>query len=270
MKKSGHTKVVQLLPIILLSLICFNANAQKLPSTQKISLWAPDHIIIDGKATEWGGKFQAYNSANHLFYTIANDNKNLYLIVQSYSDLAVQKITRWGITFTINSSLKKNAKDINNISISFPIEYEKGVGIIRGVALGYLRNKSLVVNKDSLQKALNEKIVNAFKLIQISGVKGIDNGNISVYNSNGIKAAALFDDKITYTYELAIPLKYLNGSINEGTPFSYNIKLNAPVINPRAPLAPMRVDGGRGPAEDDQDYLFNPTDFWGEYTLAKK
>ena len=46
---------------ILFAVITFTATAQKLPNVQATSLRAPANIKIDGKATEWNDKFQAYN-----------------------------------------------------------------------------------------------------------------------------------------------------------------------------------------------------------------
>jgi hypothetical protein len=51
------------LQLLLLAVLAFaNANAQKLPNVQQVSLRAPANIKIDGKATEWSG-FKALNTA---------------------------------------------------------------------------------------------------------------------------------------------------------------------------------------------------------------
>jgi hypothetical protein len=124
-----------------------------------------------------------------------------------------------------------------------------------------------IVNAKTMMEGRNAKIAEVYKLIQVTGIKEINGPTISVYNTDGIKATALFDNKLAYNYELALPLKYLNSSIKNGASFSYNIKLNGGVINPGTAGLPMRIDGKPDPSTD---YLFSPTDFWGEYTLAKK
>jgi hypothetical protein len=262
-------QTLQILPVFLLAFICFTANAQKLPATQQVSLWIPANIKVDGKADEWNGKFQAYNSNNHLFYTIANNDKNLYLIVYSTDRFTIQKIVRWGVALTVSNS--KKSKDPNNVVISFPIADEKKNLTISKSASEYnhiLNNKKAT---DSLMKAINVKLGIAYKEIQIAGIKEINDPSISVYNMLGIKAVALFDNKLAYTYELAIPLKYINGLLNSEARFSYNIKLNGGgvKVNPKAPPGPVNIDGSEGEDPNTQ-YLFSPTDFWGEYTLAKK
>ena len=74
----------------------FAANAQGLPKVQQESIYAPANIKIDGKALEWGDKFQAYNVSNHLFYTLSNDDKNLYLIVFATDNATSSKIIYGG------------------------------------------------------------------------------------------------------------------------------------------------------------------------------
>lgn len=89
--------------IILTVIISFAANAQKLPTVQKSSLRAPSNIKIDGETTEWGDKFQAYNTATDIFYTMANDDRGLYLVVQSGDPKIIQRLTG-GITLTIQKN----------------------------------------------------------------------------------------------------------------------------------------------------------------------
>ena len=93
-------------------------------------------------------------------------------------------------------------------------------------------------------------------------------------------ASAKFDDKLNYTYEMAVPLKYLK--LNNALKFIYNIKLNAATIDGRKlELLAARPDlnlviykGADGVTyqlgRDPQSLaLVASTDFWGEYTLAK-
>src|SRR5476651_2443429 len=89
-----------------LTLVVIVAHAQKLPGIQTTSLWAPVSIKIDGKPSEWGNEYQALNKATGVFYTIANDNENIYLIVHAKQKRVIQKIIDVGITFIVNSNKK--------------------------------------------------------------------------------------------------------------------------------------------------------------------
>jgi hypothetical protein len=82
-----------------------NAVGQKLPGKQEGSLLAPPKVKIDGKATEW--TFRAYNIATDVFYTMAHDNDNIYLVIKAADESSVRKIISSGITFSVNNTAKK-------------------------------------------------------------------------------------------------------------------------------------------------------------------
>jgi len=69
---------------------------------------------------------------------------------------------------------------------------------------------------------------------------------------------------------LAIPIKYLGLSITDSKKFAYNIKLND-WGNPMMSTYTVRdpATGTREMRDADPD-LNSTTQFWGEYTLAKK
>jgi hypothetical protein len=68
---------------LLATLAFLQANAQKLPQVQQVSLRAPANIRADGKNKEWGTQLQAFNNATGIFYSMANDDENLYLVIYS-------------------------------------------------------------------------------------------------------------------------------------------------------------------------------------------
>jgi len=265
-------------PVILL-LIFWNLtiSAQRLPNIQQTGLRAPAGIKIDGKATEWDNKFQAYNKATDVFYTIANDDDNLYLTIQTPDPDVIHKIVNGRISFTINKSGKKNEDDA--VVISYPIFDRKD-----RPALSY-RNKPKFITgsatslkqADSIMYLNNKRMNEKAKLIKVTGVKGLDT-LISAYNEDGIKAAAAFDNQVVYTCEIAVALKVIGLTINDPAKFSYNVRLNGlafddiPGINvTRAPNGTIiGVDINRKDMTPGSQGLGSPTDFWGEYTLVKK
>src|SRR5476651_452394 len=95
------------LGVIILSGCFLNTTAQKLPTVQIGSLRAPANIKIDGKATEWGNQFQAYNNHVEFYYTLSNDDKNLYLTVQATEKEIVRRIMNGGISLVVNKTGKK-------------------------------------------------------------------------------------------------------------------------------------------------------------------
>lgn len=176
---------------IVTALCCFSAQAQQLPNTQTVSVIAPPNVKIDGKFTEWGGLFEAYNKGASLYYIMANDNESLYLVVQSIDTGVISKIRRGGITLIVKT-LTKNG-NVPPLSLVFP-----------------------VANK--LTTTLTSQI-------KVTGITSIAQTVIPANNDYGIAAACLNDNK-TYTCELSISIKYLLPIINSMGTFSYAVKVN--------------------------------------------
>lgn len=252
---------------LLLTLLVFSTAsfAQKLPTVQKNSLYAPANIKVDGNATEWGNKFQAYNKATNVFYTISNDKENLYLVIQATEDNIIYKIINGGITFSINNTGKE--KD-NGIKITYPLF---GMG---NLPMINLKDKPLTGNNtsnytariDSFKNALNGQLEKNEKEIKVLGIKIITDSLISVYNDQGIRAAEHFDGQLAYTYELAIPIKYLKGANINLAQIHYNVKINGRLTSLTAGKKEVVLIVAK---PSSMDALYN-TDFWGEYALAEK
>jgi hypothetical protein len=266
--------------LLLLLMTIFIAQAQKLPNVQQASLHASANVKIDGKSIEWGDQFQAYSKIADVYYSIANDDNNIYLIARAKNEDIIEKISKGGITFTIGNDGEKRGK--NNVAITFPMYDEKDPPLFIILDSKPKPTKDTLKNKmqtDSFTNVLNLKLKDRLKIIGVAGVKAIEDNVISIYNMEGIKAAAFFDDKLNYTYELAVPLKYLT----KRAKFSYNIKLNGAAAYGKN-LQLMQTSHGDiltftggdgvnytlGPATPQNMIIAYPTDFWGEYTLAKK
>jgi len=255
---------------------CVTVSAQKLPNVQLTNLRAPAAIKIDGKAAEWNNQFQAYNRATDIFYTLSNDDNNLYLTIQATDEDIIRKIINGRVSFTINKTGKKSDQDA--AVITYPVFDRKDKPAIN------LREKPKIIpgSEESLKQAdafmavNNKQMTDRAKMLKVTGLKGLDT-LISVYNEDGIKAAALFDNKMVYTWEMAVSLKLVGLSVNDAAKFSYNVRLNAvamddiPGINiTRAPNGTiLSIDIRKDQMTPNSQATTAPTDFWGEYTLAK-
>jgi len=272
-----------ILPFIirLILVIPITANAQKLPYIQANSLLLPTTAKVDGKSTEWNDQFQANNHSTDIYYTIANNKNVLYLIIQAKDPLIAKKIIGGGVTFTVNTSGAKSTD--NSMGVLFPILAD---GIKSKIASGLndlnsAKEASAPVNSlDSILSVINKLLTDNAKEINVKGSKSLTDTLLSVYNADGIKAMALFDNKGALTYELSITLKQLNLSINNPSKFSYNVRLNGvtssvkPVIH-QTINGPITVTttprmGVRSNSESSFQIMNYVTDFWGEYTLAVK
>ena len=238
------------------------AGAQKLPNLQQQSVYAPANIKIDGKANEWNSQFQAFNNATEVFYTISNNTENLYLTMRATEIAVIQKIIAGGVSFTLKNIDKKSA--IAPVTITYPLvqfQYSQVNYILKSIL------------SDSALNVLNKRLSGHLKEITITGVKEIPDASVSVYNEQGIKTAALIDNKKAYTIEMSIPLKYLQQEFNEAGTFSYILQVNGLStqnvkvvggINPNANPLDVPVD------HSAPNFEFAPTYCKGEYTLAKK
>ncbi len=280
--------------ILLLSFFLTNAFAQKLPDVQTGAMAAPSTVKVDGKALEWNDTFAAENKRTEVFYTLANDDKNLYLVLKSSSLANAGKIMAGGITFTINTQGKKREKDA--YSLTYPLIKRTaggrpGQGQNRqGAGQGGFQNRAAQTQaqRDSANLAQRKTQLATVKEIKVEGFKSITDTLISIYNEYGIKAVGLFDAKGDFVYELAIPLSLLDLTTNNSKEIMYQIKLNGQsntgfgngnnggrtfAGNGGGNFGGARgnagggFNGGGGSAAQD---MASPTDFWGKYSLYKK
>ncbi len=267
MKKPSQQTLKKVIPAFLSGIIAITANAQKLPPIQQSSLSAPANIKIDGKPTEWHNQFQAYNKSNDIYYSIANDKNNLYLIVQATYAHPIEKIISGGLTFTVKNADKKNKNAA--ASITFPLlSVSDRSSIARKV-------KSTDETTPYNEAEVNKQFATAAKEMDVRGIKEVTDTLLSVYNETGIKTGTSFDDKKVFTYELSIPLKYLQQCLGSDGKLSYNIRLNEMRVIPMASgtrgaiISVVNVRMGSKEMDDMQD-LHSSTDFSGEYILVKK
>ncbi len=207
--------------LFLAALAFLQVNAQSLPKVQEKGVRAPANVRIDGKLTEWGDSFQAYNPTTELSYTMANDDKNLYITVQAHDIRyygVVGRIIARGITFNF---VDNKVKDNKGISVTWPVKN-----------IPDMRTYGSVNASDSLLKATNNSLEKRFKFITVSGVKGLD--TIPVFNDVGIEAAHRYDIKDNYSLEISIPLELIRSQINAANTFTYKIIINGAAIGGQA------------------------------------
>lgn len=289
---------------LLVACLSISANAQKTTNIQETAVWVPENMKVDGKLTEWNDSFQSMNKSTQLYYTLSNDDKNLYLVIKSAKSFSANKLVAGGLNLTINAVGKKS--DDNAVIITFPMS---NIASLSSLVAPTVRQEGYNGRpKEELDPALVAEVhrtsIEAAKEIKLKGVKEVKDSIISIYNEYGFKGLINYDDKGNLTYELAVPLKYLH--LTDGTAFAYNVKLNGIGGNSLNPIPAPLAGGGSGipqptpneftrdarvvsatgniggsggfsagpgstrPADSInlQDMMF-PTDFWGKYSLAK-
>jgi hypothetical protein len=282
-------------------IIGFGARAQ---SVQEGSVWAPAGIKVDAKLDEWGNTLQANNKTTNLYYTIANDDRFLYLAIKSTDQANNNKITGGGITFSVNTDGRKKDKDA--FQVIFPVvnrenmraQFRRGGGGGPGGQPNQMPDSAAIAN-------MRASLLASVKEITLRGFKNIPDSVISIYNEYSIKAAVGYDKNGSFVYELALPLEQLGVKPGSTKELAYNVKVNGIQFRRNNNDGEGRGDGGGnggggggfgggggrgngggfggggggrgfggggrggfGGGMNFQDML-NPTDFWGKYTLAK-
>lgn len=271
MKTISKTFVAFLLLIVFI----FSAQAQKVSNVQKGSVRAPKNVKVDGKATEWDDKLQAYNHATQVSYAIANDDKKLYLIVTTDKRNIIGKIINGGLSFTVKKDGKKDVA--GGPTITYPVFAFKEHPAINFEAMDEVStsDKDAGKKKDSILAASNASLEEKAKYIRVNGVKDVDT-LISVYNTDGIKARSAFDNKMNYVLEMAVDLKVFGLSITDIKAFDYNIMLNGvqfdfvPGINiKRNETGTVMSIDINSKVSKKYEGMTSATDCWGTYILTK-
>src|SRR5476651_753500 len=197
-----------LIALVLTCLIAVNAYAQKQPQIQETSVYAPANVKIDGKLNEWQNPFiniqkynwflSAFNSSSRIYYTMANDEKNLYLTVRGLGNGVSKKLLAGGMTLTISHAEKnKRAKDPSNVAITFPMPQDSKTTAEIMTEINQIQDylDDTIANRkdiDTVNAIANKMVNNAMKEIRVVGVKEITDPILSVYNTDGIKGAMQF------------------------------------------------------------------------------
>jgi hypothetical protein len=302
LKKTPKTIIKAGISALLLSVTGFSAFAQKLNTVQEASVWAPANVKVDAKLTEWNDTFQAFNKTTNVFYTVSNDDNNLYLVMKSTDQSTNNKIVGGGINLTINTAGKKNEKDA--FILTFPVVNMANLRstMMQGMSMRAPGGGGQPQTPDSAAIAdMRKKAVSTFKEVKLVGFKDIPDSVISIYNEYGIKAFVDFDSKGALIIEMAVPLKAMH--LDAGSAFAYNIKLNGINLNALMPgmnhmvmsgmggggasfsgggggggmattvvVSGGGMGGGGGMPRSMGDIanMLSPTDFWGKYTVSKK
>ena len=139
---------------------------------QQAGVWAKTHLNYDEKMPK-SSTFKAYNPSSRVYYTLANDNDNLFLLLTSDGSISAQKLI-YGVTLTITPTEQKGnvkTKNVGNKVINYPTlsNTQQTEAILDAVRVSYLSDTAIVENKkaDSLSTLVNIKIAQLFKLIAV-------------------------------------------------------------------------------------------------------
>lgn len=167
-----------------------------------------------------------------------------------------------------------NKKEANGFSITYPVSkspvyfsLSSRRNAVEDTSTRYL---------DSVMISHNKKIDKNYKFIKVTAVTGMD--TISVYNTDGIKVSSRFNNKKVFTCEYYIDLQLLNIATGKLPKFAYHLVVNGgkPLAIPsgvaafdKNGLPDLQASDALKAGIERANMANGPTDFWGEYTLAK-
>ena len=188
----------------------------------------------DGIATEWSEPLNQYNDATRLAFALANDDQNLYIIIESLDPQTTFSVLRGGITLNINTVGKKK----DGMKLTFPLMERPPMPKDGDESPDHQRQ-----HPDADGGVHDQSIMN--KSIRISGFKNIADGDLPANNQSGIETGMSIHPNKDLIYELSIPLAQLAVNLDMKKPLVYNIRINQP--NKAEMHKEGRPEGGERP-----------------------
>ncbi|MGM9479330.1 hypothetical protein ACS5PU_23105 [Pedobacter sp. GSP4] len=202
--------------ILLLSSLLVGA---KLLSAQEIesNIRMEKPFKADGISNEWNEPLNQYNDATKLAFALANDDKNLYIIIESLDPQTTFAVLRGGITLNINIEGKKK----DGMKLTFPLMERPPMP---HAGEEHTEHTPSTLERDN--PLHDETAMN--KCIRVSGFKNIADGELAADHQNGIETGLSIHPNKDLIYELSIPLEQLQVGLDMKKPLAYNIKINQP------------------------------------------
>ena len=197
-------------------LFTLHTQAQtKTPNTLKAP---PADIKIDGDLKDWGDSLRYYNEDKKIYYTLANDKDNLYMVVRVNDRTEQIRIIRAGLTLSINTKGKKKEESSITFPVSNPDEPQTSPSDDKKTNPDLLDQQ----DRDEMLRAKMTKLRN----IKVTGFPDIESDIMTTSNTYGIKVALNIDANDNLVYEAAIPLKFFHAVAPDKTEWAFNIKIN--------------------------------------------
>jgi len=243
----------------------------------------------DGISSEWNEPLNQYNDATRLAFALANDDQNLYIIIESLDPQTTFSVLRGGITLNINTAGKKK----DGMKLTFPL-MERPPAPKAGDEVDHE-----IQHPDANNETMHDSS-NINNSTRVSGFRNIPDGNLPVDNQNGIETGMRIHPNKDLIYELRIPLAQLGVNLDVKKPLVYNIKINQPnkaawhkegrresggraggfsggggksMGGGRGGMGggrPGGMGGGRGQRpQEGSESAAKPADFWIKYKLVK-
>jgi hypothetical protein len=219
-------------------------------------------VVADGNADEWPMPLRFSNSEHTFQYSVTNDNRNVYICIQTSNEATVLRMLRSGITVYFDPKGEKN----KSISLEFPVRK----------APENVNNNGNPITETSVKNTEDELLLQS-NFFNTTGFVNFENGQYNVDDKTSeIKVAIKLHQDSSFVYEAVVPVRDIPGvdpAAKKSKNFSVGIALsyaayarnNNGSFRPSFGMRGMRFGGGsRGGAsrnqtkEEDEWYTFRP------------
>jgi len=218
------------LSVFSIMLVGFSVKAQEVEENIRMV----KSFKADGVSNEWNEPLNQYNDATKLAFALANDDKNLYIIIESLDPQTTFSVLRGGITLNINTEGKKK----DGMKLTFPLMERPPMP-----KEGEEHREHTPLSPDGTTP--DPVMMN--KSIRVFGFKNIADGELPAMNQDGIETGMSIHPNRDLIYELSIPLAQLQVGLDLKRPLVYNIKINEPNKSGfKREARPEGANGGKG------------------------
>lgn len=220
------------------------------------SVWMDKQINVDGLIADWKQEPSLYDQKTKIFFEIANDSTNIYLLLKIKDQQTQIRVMNSGI----NLEIIKKEKPKRKAYIKYPIKEDIGESIQMNQGFPEYRGNNGRNQNDPKDFMIKRR--ESFKLrSELMEIKGFqtEDGTYPVRNSKSIKVAIDWNVENTMFCEVRIPIREYYGDSYaveyiKTIPLTLKVTLNAverPNFGPGGermhPGGGMRPGGGMGP-----------------------
>jgi hypothetical protein len=186
------------LPVFVLMVLmitgCSSSKNSQQSGIAESTHWQRDSFVIDGSDSGWTKPLAYYDEKQGLYYSVSNDDRNVYITASTQNDATIIRILRGGMTLYINSHGTKD--EYGAAGISFPTGNSHG------------NNDNLLNSRPGLEQDKNISLrgVEDYSLFGFRTIRAPETFGYGQPNAEGVEVAINISSSKELIYEAKIPL----------------------------------------------------------------
>jgi hypothetical protein len=202
------------------------SGSKKIVQSQR----AHQAIVIDGKLTDWQQPMQHYHTSTSLWYSIRNDDSNLYMCIVASDEKIQMKIATSGLQIGLDTLGGRK----KHLLVQYPAGMDLKLSVSRPAVPVQDRGR------------LVRELLTQSTMIRVSGFDSKKNEQIiSLQNARGIRIAVDWTEDGYMVYELMLPIPIATA---RATPAKVGVQMIVKGLSVREGMRPPMGAGGGPPA----------------------